>query len=129
MKGNGDVARGWVAKAETDLGVAEHCLGDDRMLDAACFHSQQAAEKFLKAWLIARETEFPFVHDLEELVRVCAQLEPEFAALEVDAKFLTPYAVELRYIIDRWATRAEATDAVAAAKRIRQFVMDRWPTR
>lgn len=126
MKGNGDVARGWVEKAEGDLATAELCLQADRTLDAACFHSQQAAEKFLKAWLIAREMEFPFIHDLRKLLSLCAQIDSEFVRLDADAFLLTPYAVELRYSAVRWATRAEAARACEAAQRVRQFVMDRW---
>ena len=34
-------------------------------LDVCCFHAQQGAEKFLKAYLIHREVEFPFTHTWE----------------------------------------------------------------
>ncbi len=97
MKGNGDAARGWLAKGESDLTAAELCVEANRALDADCFHSQQAAEKFLKAWLIAHETEFPFVHDLQRLLSLCAGIDPLFAAAEAEALLLTPFAVEMRY--------------------------------
>ncbi len=128
MRGNGDVARGWLAKGESDLTAAELCVEANRALDAACFHSQQAAEKFLKAWLIAHETEFPFVHDLQRLLSLCAGIDPRFASAEAEALLLTPFAVEMRYRANLWPTHAEATAAWAAAKRVRQLVMDRWPT-
>ncbi|CAN5193085.1 hypothetical protein BH20VER2_BH20VER2_17930 [soil metagenome] len=127
MKGNGDVARSWLAKADADMVVAKACLQDDRAFNAACFHSQQAAEKTLKAWLIAGETEFPFIHDLRKLLNRCARRNPEFGELEAEAFLLNPYAVELRYSTDFWATRAEAMAAIAAASKVRDFIMKRWP--
>ncbi len=72
MNGNAENARAWLQKAESDLAAAELCLQAKTALDAACFHCQQAAEKSLKAWLIACETEFPFIHDLSKLLSLCA---------------------------------------------------------
>lgn len=128
MKGNGDVAQGWLAKAESDLGAAELCLAAERSLDTACFHCQQAAEKLLKAWLVVNEREFPFVHDLRQLVTLCASADAGFERLRPEALMLTPYAVQLRYSAGWWPTLTEAGAAVEAAKRVRQFVMERWPT-
>lgn len=62
-----------------------------------CFHAQQAAEKALKAILLAREVDFPFTHDLEELLTIfpAAGIAIPSELQEVGA--LTPYAVETRY--------------------------------
>ncbi|MBI4384722.1 MAG: HEPN domain-containing protein [Nitrospinae bacterium] len=47
------LVRQWVEKAEHDLRNAEHALTlkDDCPFDTACFHTQQCAEKYLKALL------------------------------------------------------------------------------
>lgn len=37
-------------------------------LENLCFNAQQAAEKAIKAVLIARNIEFPYVHDLARLL-------------------------------------------------------------
>ncbi len=44
----------WVAKAEADLRTAarEFAVLDAPNYDAACFHAQQSAEKYLKARLV-----------------------------------------------------------------------------
>ncbi|MCY4615587.1 MAG: HEPN domain-containing protein [Chloroflexi bacterium] len=43
-------------------------LGEDPpVVGPACFHSQQAAEKALKAALVLEGIEFPYVHDLTRL--------------------------------------------------------------
>lgn len=46
--------RGWVAKAEHDLRNAEYVLTltEACPTDTVCFHSQQCAEKYLKALLV-----------------------------------------------------------------------------
>ena len=56
----------WVAKAEADLRIARHAhaMADPPGHDAACFHAQQAAEKYLKALLQERVCPFPRTHDL-----------------------------------------------------------------
>jgi len=40
-------------------------------LMTACFHSQQCAEKYLKALLLTRTNEFPKTHDLIHLNDLC----------------------------------------------------------
>jgi len=50
-----DLIRQWITKAEEGLGAAEILiLHKTSYLSAVGFHCQQAAEKFLKAKLIAR---------------------------------------------------------------------------
>ena len=47
---------GWIAKATNDLAAARKLASDpDPYLDAAVFHCQQAAEKFLKASLVLHD--------------------------------------------------------------------------
>jgi HEPN domain-containing protein len=51
MKSLEDLARGWWRKGDSDLANAQLCLTANQSLDTACFHAQQAAEKYLKAYL------------------------------------------------------------------------------
>src|SRR5213595_3317087 len=64
------VTRSWVRKAERDFKVAQGLLR--RWVagygDAACFHCQQAVEKYLKARLIESGIPFPRTHDLSALL-------------------------------------------------------------
>lgn len=105
-------------KAESDLANAELCLSARRALDTACFHCQQAAEKALKAYLTDQRIPFPFVHDLEKLVTLCAQHDSEFAAVAAAASGLTPYAVALRHDEEFWPTVEETQDALASARAV-----------
>jgi HEPN domain-containing protein len=54
-------------------------------------------EKALKAVLMARQVEFPFTHDLEELLAIFAGAETVVPDKLQDVGVLTPYAVETRY--------------------------------
>ena len=56
--------------------------------DAACFHAQQAAEKYLKAYLTDRDREVIHTH---------VEIDPAFSQLADAATLLTPFAVEARY--------------------------------
>ncbi len=125
MKGDRDVARGWLLKSDSDLANAELCLAAGKALDTACFHCQQAAEKSLKAYLIAMKVEFPFVHDLKRLLGYCSRIDPQFDTLGTAALRLTPFAVATRYDDAFWPEPEEVQEALEAAKTVCRFVRER----
>jgi HEPN domain-containing protein len=127
MKTKADLVRGWLLKAESDLANAGMCLAAGQALDTACFHAQQAAEKSIKAYLTAHEIDFPFIHNLEKLVELCAQRDPSFLSIKTSSQELTPYAVELRYDDEFWPSVETARQALDAALAIKSFVMDHLP--
>lgn len=60
MKTKKELIDRWVSKAEKDLLAAEHELSfPDAVAESICFHCQQSAEKFLKAYLVFLD--IPFV--------------------------------------------------------------------
>jgi HEPN domain-containing protein len=113
----------WLAKAEEDYSVAAGLLRRRKVpADSICFHSQQAAEKFLKAVLQEQGIHFGKTHDLEGLLRLCTTAVPQLTLLVADAQLLNDYAVRYRYPgID--ATRKQASLAVKAAGRVRRTVL------
>jgi HEPN domain-containing protein len=127
MKTAADVVKGWLLKAESDLTNARICVAAGQALDTACFHAQQAAEKFLKAYLIAYGIDFPFIHNLEKLIELGAQHDPAFLSIKALGQELTPYAVELRYDDEFWPSAETARQALDAALAIKGFVMERLP--
>lgn len=84
-----------------------------------CFHAQQAAEKYLKAFLVSRGIRVERTHDLEFLLGECQKHEPGLVALLNDCQALSSYAVDSRYP-DVMSSDAEklARDAVAMCDRI-----------
>jgi len=110
-------ARRWLADAFRTLASARHQLtGEDLPEGIACFLAHLAAEKALKAVLIALHHRFQKVHDLVELQRpiVAAGLSMQVTAQ--DLKRLNPWAIDGRYLEDVPASSpGVAHDLVAIA--------------
>ena len=68
-------------------------------LEDLCFEAQQAAEKAVKAVLISREVEYPYVHDLARLLSVLEDAGETVPCVVRKAEELTPYA--LHYTLSR----------------------------
>ncbi len=117
----------WLDKANSDLKNAEIILAaetDSPPLDTVCFHCQQASEKFIKAFLIFHGRQFPYTHNLADLVAVCMKVDMKFAVIQRKAETLTPFAVEIRYPDDfHMPAREEAEDAFAIATEIKNFII------
>lgn len=119
----------WLRKADADLDLAEHLLSDNIAYpDAIAFHCQQAAEKYLKAFLVSCDVGFPKTHDLAELLDLIQPVRAPLAESLQDVIVLTPYGVDLRYPGDRREVSAkEAREAVALARKVRAAVDDALP--
>ena len=69
----------WFRKAESDLLVIKNNLISTEIpIDACCFHAQQAAEKYIKAYLVSRLINFPKTHDLQSLLNLCISVNQSF---------------------------------------------------
>jgi len=92
-----DEARHWIDIADKDLLGARRQIqyGEDAILEHVGFFCQQAIEKYLKAFLIAYDKDFPRTHNLEYLARLCRTVDSEFGEWEFGK--LTAFAVEQRY--------------------------------
>jgi len=114
----------WLIKADNDLKVAEHEIKIDkneRVTEAICFHCQQAAEKYLKAYLVWRGVDFGKTHNMEYLVQLCAKYDRDFH--DIDVGDLSFYAVEIRYPDDFYMpSLQEAKECIKIAKNIRKFI-------
>ena len=67
----------WLARADEDAIVAELALTrDPPLINPAAFHCQQAAEKMLKALLVAASAAPPRSHDMELLIEAAASQYP-----------------------------------------------------
>ena len=120
MNGPKNNAAVWIKKGQEDLTGIDHLMaGQPVQWSLVCFHAQQAAEKFLKAFLVAHTIEPERTRDLERLLELCAQLDSSLATLREDCSALTDYAVDARYADLLIADEERiARDAVAMADRI-----------
>lgn len=126
-KSKADLARGWVLKAESDLADVQRTLQSEGPYDTACFHCQQAAEKFFKALLAWHEKEIPRTHDIEELLLLCQSIDLSLKTLDISPEELTDYAVEMRYDAEFWPDKKTAEQALEQAIKIRGAIIKRLP--
>jgi len=85
----------WLLFAEEDLRVARVILKES-IYNQVCFHTQQAAEKSLKA-LIEEKEKVPKEHRLAKLFRICKELGYEIIEFQEKLEFLDKFYTSTRY--------------------------------
>ncbi len=113
----------WIEKAEGDWDAAQRLYRARKRpnYDAACFHVQQCAEKYLKAKLNEAGIVPPKTHNLSDLLDDVLPAEPTWAALRPVLIALTKYAVLYRYPKFN-ATKIEAKAAVKDCREARRVI-------
>jgi len=123
-----EIIHEWLAKTDEDFEFARVNFQESKPFFAQiCFHFQQAAEKYLKSFIIAHELEFLKIHDLPLLLKICLSKDPFFEQLREDCEYLTTFYVDTRYPV-HWPTKFshhEAQKVFEAAERIRSVVKDK----
>ena len=112
----------WVEKAEEDFLGASCLLAEHPLPDIICYHCQQSAEKYLKARLQQAMIPFPKTHDLWQLLRLLAPVEPSWEELlRPHLRVLREHAIDFRYPGQR-ATAEHAQLAMASCQIVRSVV-------
>lgn len=114
----------WISHADEDLALAQHALqmSEGCPYRLVAYHAQQCAEKHLKAYLVHREVDFPYTHNITLLVELCSDTA-EWADTLQDAEILTRYAMTARYPgDDRLVSLPVAQRAIGMAVRVREAV-------
>ena len=91
-----EAAAEWMALADSDRQTAEELKA--RRPHIACYHSQQAAEKAVKALYVAHQVPFPFTHSIAELIDGLAETHPSLRTRRSAGVTLTLYEVHTRYV-------------------------------
>ena len=118
----------WCQKADNDLKNALHEVEHkDPALDTVCFHAQQAAEKYLKVFLVYSKKEIPRTHLILRLIKECIAVDPVFSELlDADIDTLTDYAVDIRYVDEFFMPDVdEARNAIRKAEIVRELVLSK----
>ena len=115
-----DDPREWINRARSNLVQAQAILpGVYLQVEDLCFDAQQAAEKAIKAVLIARGAVFPPIHDLAGLLTLLGQNDEAIPPAIADAARLTRFAVTTRYPgVAEPVTAEEHHRAVAIAEAV-----------
>jgi HEPN domain-containing protein len=122
-----ELVREWIRKAEHDPGMAELALENKpEYTDSIAFHSRQAAEKYLKAYLVFLNIEFEKKHSLVYLPDLISEKEKIGDEVYEVLEKLEDYAVEIRYP-DDWfePTLEDAKEAYEIANKVKEFVLNK----
>jgi HEPN domain-containing protein len=114
----------WIEKAEHDLIAAKLIIEHQPLiLDIACFHCQQAVEKYLKTFLVFKREEFPRTHNLDLLLQSCIAHSQVFE--RIDLKNLEDFAVRGRYPHDFLQPEAvETREFLQIAESVKSLVLE-----
>jgi HEPN domain-containing protein len=116
----------WLKYADDDLETAELLNRQyKKTLNIICFHCHQAAEKYLKAFLISKNICFEKTHDLLNLNNLCVIREESFSILIKDCLKLNPYSVITRYPSELELIEQDALLAIDSVKLIKNHVFEK----
>ena len=108
----------WLRHARSDLELARIPRPAGVLYEGLCFHAQQAAEKALKAVLIARRIPAPHTHNIRSLLDLLPGDLNAPAHIQ-EAATLTDFAVSSRYPADfEPIEEAEYFEAVRLAEAV-----------
>lgn len=87
----------WFAQGDLDVQAAEILLAQGGPLPIIAFHLQQAAEKYLKGFLLSTGWPLRRIHDLEALIQEAIARDADFAPFLAPCQKITEYYIETRY--------------------------------
>lgn len=125
MKLNKEESLRWFDQAQHDLEVAKSNFGSGFYSDA-CYMSEQAAQKGLKAFMIYHGKRHVWEHSVQELAKIGSHYDKEFEGVVEAGMVLDRYYVPTRYP-DALASPAvpyksyiakDASEAISLAEKI-----------
>jgi HEPN domain-containing protein len=123
-----ELVRQWIVLAQEDLDSAHRLLQPEPIIRGSAYHCQQAMEKATKGYLTWHQQDFPWTHNIEQLVLQCQQIDPEFVEILPAAEYLSPLASAPRYPADDLLlTLDEARYALKLANDALEFIRARLP--
>lgn len=121
----------WLEFAMRDLDGTE-VLFEKGRYHLACYLSQQAAEKSLKAFLAARLPNVPKIHELDELCKRCIKIDDAFRTISKHCMDLNIFFNPVRYpdaepgiLPAGFPTFEQAEAALKQTKELMAFVRQR----
>ena len=124
------LAKEWFEKGSHDLDEAKLSLEHGGWTDIICFHCQQAAEKYLKGFLVSQGVNIGKlkkwqIHELPKLWKECNKLNRNFKSIEEECIILNEYYIEARYPLGepKVYSKEEAEEAIEAAEKIVSLII------
>ncbi|MEK7398467.1 MAG: HEPN domain-containing protein [Candidatus Poribacteria bacterium] len=115
-----DDPREWINRAYSDLAIAKAVI-DKAYIEDLCYHTQQAVEKAVKALLLKYDVEFPYVHNIAQLLTLLEEVGQEIPEFIRESEKLTRFAVFVRYPGITPIKRLEYEQAIVIAENVVQW--------
>lgn len=114
----------WFDKGANDLNDAEFLFQHNRSFETIAFLIQQAAEKYLKGFLIAKGKELVKIHDLVKLLADAIEFVPELNRFEDMVERATEFYFETRYPMGYTVdySRDEINEALEEVKKMLKII-------
>ncbi len=118
----------WIWKADRDFSLATQV--NQSFPDMAAFHYQQAAEKYLKAYLSFHRVALKKTHNIGTLALMASQIDSTFSQLAgvADVDAITEFATLFRYPNEEevdFPEEADLTSARSFCLAAKQMVVER----
>jgi HEPN domain-containing protein len=113
-------------KAEKDI-LTVKVLSDknfypeDYMYDIICFHATQAAEKFLKSYIISNGKTVKKIHDLDILQKAAMEIDNLFSKIMDNCLLLNEYIPNVKYDDENPVTKQNINDIIKSLNAICNF--------
>ncbi len=112
----------WIELAEEDYAIARLIQREQlAMRNGMCFHAQQCAEKYLKAWLQENNIPIQRTHNLRELLNLILPSIPAWHSWKVDLSRLSKHAVETQ-CVGQSPTAEDVDQAMQTCQMVRNAV-------
>ena len=115
--------KNWLFRANEDIQVIKYLSKTEleSYLSTICMHTQQAVEKFLKAFLVYHNIDFPRTHDVDFLLKQCQKIDKN--DFNIDLGSLSIYGLKLRYPDDFYIPdKSETIQNIDTAQKIKNIV-------
>ena len=119
-----DDPREWMNRARSSLAMAKNRV-PQVYLEDLCFEAQQAAEKAIKALMIKRDIDFPYVHDLARLLSLLKEAGEAIPDGVGQARKLTRFATVTRYPMSQTVTEQHYLEALSIAEAVVRWAEER----
>lgn len=130
MKNNlSKVVQAWINKAEDDISFAKKAFEDTEYYDHICYLSQQAVEKYLKAFLVKSKGSIEKkekIHDLPKLADWCKKFGLNLTKYYTQLRTLTGVYMPAKYPDAAFGrfVKKDAEESLEAAEEIIKVIKE-----
>ena len=119
-----EIVKEWFSKGDKDIKDAEFLFKHNRALETTSFHIQQAAEKYLKGFLISKGKKLEMIHDLVKLLGDAIKIDSNFEQFKEIVEKVTNFYFESRYPLGYEVeyTKPEIKDSLIQIKRLIKLI-------